>query len=111
MLAAFHDAAQGAGISNARAVQADWLSAQETGDVVVSVNVTYFVRDIVPFVKKLQAAARKRVCIIVASLPPPANFTALFQALFDEAPEGRPSYRELLPVLWDLGILPDVHVL
>src|SRR5215216_6378476 len=60
MAAAFRDAAREAGIANARAVEADWLEAGEAGDVAVASDVTYFVRDIVPFVKKLDAAARKR---------------------------------------------------
>lgn len=111
MVAAFRDAARAAGIGNARAVEAEWSSVDETGDVAVAVNVTYFVRDIVPFVEKLQAAARKRVAIIVAGVPPPANFADLFRLLFDELPEARPGHRELLSVLWDLGILPDVHVM
>jgi hypothetical protein len=111
MAAAFRGAAREAGIANARAVEADWLASDETGDVAVVAHVTYFVRDIVPFLQKLDAATRKRVVIIVSSVPPPGTLDRPYRALFDEPAEPSPGLRELLPVLWDLGILPEVRVL
>jgi 2-polyprenyl-3-methyl-5-hydroxy-6-metoxy-1,4-benzoquinol methylase len=66
MLAAFEALAAGAGIQNARAVKSDWLAAEGIqGDVTLVSSVTYFVRDIVPFVQKLEAASRRRVLGLV----------------------------------------------
>lgn len=112
MGAEFEDCAAEAGITNARYVRADWLAAEGVaGDVVLAANVTYFVRDIVPFVEKMAAAARRRVMITVWSIPPPDQNAKLFRLIYGEEQEPVPSYRELLPVLWELGILPDVRVL
>ena len=35
----------------------------------------------------------------------------LFHLVYGEEPVGVPGYRELLPVLWEMDILPNVHVL
>lgn len=112
MRAEFEDLALSAGIANARYVQADWLDAEGVrGDVVYAANVTYFVREIGAFIRKMEAAAGRRVIISVWSVPPPAQATALYRVAFDEEKIPEPGHRELLPVLWELGILPDVRVL
>jgi hypothetical protein len=73
--------------------------------------VTYFVRDIVRFIKQLATAARRRVMITVWSVANPNQSAKLFHLVYGEEQVAAPGYRELLPVLWELGILPDVHVL
>jgi SAM-dependent methyltransferase len=112
MCAAFEESAKAAGIGNARAVCADWLSAAGIeGDVSLVANVTYFVREIVPFVEKLIAASRERVIIAVSATPPPNQSSLLYQVVHAEPQALVPGHRELLPVLWDMGILPEVRVL
>lgn len=107
----FEDTVREAGIGNARFVRAGWMEADVQGDLAIVLNVTYFVREIVPFIRRLEAASRRRVLIGVWSVPPPSRPDRLREALFGEPVVPAPSYRELLPVLWDLGILPDVRVL
>lgn len=112
MGAAFLESAKEAGISNVRFIHADWLAAKDvTGDLTLVNNVTYFVRDIVPFITKLEAASRRRVLITVWSVPPPSQDARLFELVYGEKQERLPSHRELLPVLWEMGILPDVQAL
>jgi 2-polyprenyl-3-methyl-5-hydroxy-6-metoxy-1,4-benzoquinol methylase len=112
MLAAFGELAAQAGIRNARAVKSHWLAAEGIqGDVTLVASVTYFVRDIVPFVQKLAVAAHKRVIILVWSEPPPNQSRQLFRLVYGEEQAFLPGHRELLPVLWEMGILPDVRVL
>ena len=112
MQAAFEQSAHDAGITNVRFVQGSWPSDPPiTGDVVLATQVTYFVRDIVPFIQQLDAAARRRVIIGIWSVPPPVQGEAIFELLFGGPFVRPPGHRELLPVLWDLGILPDVRVL
>ena len=101
-----------AGIDNARRVQADWMDAVDIeGDVVLSGCVTYFVRDIVTFVEKLAAAARRRVMITLWSEPPPCRGAPLFRLAHREEQVPLPSFRQVLPVLWEMDILPDLLVL
>jgi hypothetical protein len=109
---AFEAAAKEAGIANARWVGADWEDATGIeGDVSLVVNVTYFVRDIVPFIEKLVSASRERVIIAMTVTPPPNQSAGVFEALNGEPQAPVPGYRELLPVLWQMGIVPDVRVL
>ena len=108
----FTAAAAEAGIPNARFVHANWLEAEGfQGDVAFTANVTYFVREIVPFITKLAAAALRRVMITVWSVANPNQSAPLFHLVYGEEQVAAPGHRELLPVLWELGILPDVHVL
>jgi SAM-dependent methyltransferase len=111
MCAAFEASAREAGITNARVVQTEWPADGVQGDVTLVFNVTYFVRDIVPFIEGLVRATRRRVIIGVWSVPPPAQSLPVFKLVRGLEGEAVPGHRELLPVLWDMGILPDLRVL
>ena len=112
MAAEYEGSKAEAGITNARRIPAGWMEAEGVeGDVVLTCDVTYFVRDIVPFVEKMQEEARRRVIILVWSEPPPNRGANLFRRVYGEPLAPMPGHRELLPVLWDMGILPDVRVL
>jgi SAM-dependent methyltransferase len=113
MRAEFEASAREAGITNATAIAGNWPEGADglAADVVTVSNVTYFVRDIVPFVRALDAVARRRVIITVWSVAPASQGAELFELLHGKPRAMAPSYRELLPVLWDLGLMPDVRVL
>ena len=112
MLAEFEACAAQAGITNARTVLADWLAAADiAGDVSLASSVTYFVHDIGPFIEKMVAASRRRVLITLWSVPSPNQSAPLFRLVYGEEQAPAPGHQELLPVLWDMGILPDVRVL
>lgn len=112
MLAAFETHAQRAGITNVRAVHADWLDADPPRGTFALVNhVTYLTRDIVRFVEKLEQAASRRVLITVGSPPPPARNGNLFRLVQGEPSEDVPGHVELINVLWEMGIEPDVRML
>ena len=112
MSAEYEGSRREADISNARLVPANWMDDHGAdGDVVLTCDVTYFVRDIVPFIEKMRSAARRRVMITVWSEPPPNRGADLFRRVYGEPLAPMPGHRDLLPVLWDMGILPDVQVL
>ncbi|MCI0898720.1 MAG: hypothetical protein J4O11_10540, partial [Chloroflexi bacterium] len=112
MAAEFESLAQEAGICNARLVPASLAEAQSPrGDIAFTADVTYFVRDINTFVRQLEAAASRRVMITIWSEPPPNRRAKIFQMVYGEEQEALPGQGQLLPVLWDMGILPDVQVL
>ena len=112
MGAEFGSLAEEAGITNARLVAAT-LDDSETpkGDISFTADVTYFVRDIVSFIRQLEAAASRRVMITIWSEPPPNRRAKIFHLVYGEEQAVLPGQTQLLPVLWDMGILPDVHVL
>jgi len=112
MLAAFEEHARRAGVANARTVHGDWLAVTPPRGTVALVNhVTYLTRNIVAFVDRLQAAASRRVIMTVGSPPPPSRNGAVFQAAYEEASEPVPGHVELVNVLWELKIEPDVRML
>lgn len=109
---AFVANAQRAGITNAQVVEGEWLEVEPTVGTVALVNhVTYYVRDIGLFVETLEWPGTRRVVITVNSPPPPSAQRALFNMVHGEAEEVEPGHVELVNVLWEMGILPDVHVL
>ena len=104
--------AQEAGITNAELVQSPWEAALGvTGDVVFSSDVAYFVRDIIPFIEKLDAAARRIVIIALWSTSPPNRSAPLYRLVYGEDPAPVPAYTDLLTVLWDMGIPAGVRFL
>ena len=107
----FNASAAEAGISNARFVETDWVEAPNDviGDVTLVAHVTYFVPHIRPFVEKLVAQTRRRVIIAIGSVPPPNQGADLFEMVEGVPLAPVPDQRVLLPVLWDLGILPEVR--
>jgi len=85
--------------------------ATPQGTVALVNHVTYFARDLVPFVEQLERAGPRRVIITVNSPPPPSWNRRLYQLVHGEAEEIVPGHVELVNVLWEQGILPDIRVL
>ncbi len=112
MAGEFFSLMEESGVKNARLVSEEWLQAENIrGDVVNASDVIYFIRDIVPFIERLNAAARQRVMITVWSEPPPNRYADLFRRVYGEDQVPMCGHRQLLPTLWEMGILPDVRVL
>jgi Methyltransferase domain len=112
MGAGFTANAAQAGITNARVLVGDWLTVDAPVGTVALVNhVTYLTRDIVPFIEKLERVGRRRVLITVNSPPPPSWHRVLYHLVHGEPEEVVPGHVELVNVLWERGILPDVRVL
>jgi SAM-dependent methyltransferase len=113
MLDAFQATASRAGISNARAVHGDWLEIEPVpqGTVALVNHVAYLTGEIVPFIRKLEQAASRLVIMTVGSPPPPSRNRAAFQVCYEEPSEPVPGHVELINVLWELGIEPDVRML
>ena len=100
-----------AGITNARVSPDWWMDSGETGDVVHTSDVVYFVRDIEPFVAKLHNSASRRVIICIWRPTPGDMDNELRRVLFGERPSPWPGLPELASVLWEMGLLPDVQVI
>jgi hypothetical protein len=112
MRAEFEQSAAEAGINNAKAVASGWPPANAvTGDLAMAAHVTYFVRNVRPFLAQLHEAARRRTMLLIGSVPPPNMSARLFQVIHGEAQAPVPGHQELLAVLWEMGLLPEVRVL
>ncbi len=111
MRAQFAAARDEAGISNARVTTDWWMDSTETGDVIHLSDVTYFVRDIVPFVTRLHNSAARRVIINVWRPTPGDMGSLLSQVVSGETRPRWPGLPELAAVLWEMGLLPEIRPL
>lgn len=100
-----------AGITNTRIAADWWMDSDETGDVIHLSDVTYFVRDIAPFVEKLHNSASRRVTITVWRPTPGDMGSVLRSAVLGERPPHWPGLPELAAVLWEMGLLPEIRPL
>jgi hypothetical protein len=109
MRSGFETIIKSSGISNARFIEADWLDAPGVdGDIALIAHVTYFVPKIVPFIQKLNSAARRRVIVCVRSTPPPNQIAAFFALAHGEDYAPVPGHQELLSALNELGIVAEL---
>jgi hypothetical protein len=108
----FAESARDGRVANARWLHSEWpTSAAVEADVTLVTNVVSFVADIVPFIEHLVRASRRRVMIVGSTYPFWDESSDVFHAAHGELSARLPEYRELLPVIWEMGIVPDVRVL
>jgi FkbM family methyltransferase len=109
----FDASAAEAGIGNARCLDAAWPGSDGSlaADVVLTANVTYFVKDIRAFLEAMDRTARRLCAVTVWSVPPPDRAAAIFELVTGEPQAPTPTHLDLLAVLWEMGILPDIRVL
>src|SRR5215472_14987977 len=111
MAKGFRRNAAAAGITNTRIIEGEWPNIDAPAGSVALVNhVTYMTREIVPFIKNLEQAGRRRVLITINSVPGPSFQRVLYQLVHGEAEEVVPGHVELINVIWELGVLPDIQV-
>ena len=112
MVAELRDAAAEAGIGNVTAVEEDWEDAEVVpADVSLCSHVVYGVAEIVPFVRKLCDKTVGRVVVLLYTASPMAQLSPFWRAAHREERIELPAMTELLPVLWEMGIYPDVEML
>lgn len=109
MAAALQAGAEEAGITNVSVVPHTWEAAQaEPADVVLCANVLYGVAEIVPFLRKVEAHARGRVLVLLSMQSPLSASSSVWSVVHGETRIDPPALPELLQVLWELEIYPDL---
>ena len=109
MLQNLRESASAAGINNVDSVEALWEDATvEPADIVLCANVVYGVADIVPFVEKLVSHAKQRVAIMAYMDAPLSMISGVWKYVYGEPRINLPALPELLPVLWEMNIFPNV---
>ncbi len=99
-------------IANITVVEEKWQTVGvEPADVVLCAHVIYDVVAIEEFVRWLTAHARKRVQL-VANMPWRMHaLSSFWPPVHGEERITLPSVPELLPLLWELGVFPDLAML
>ena len=112
MTNALKEAAREAAIENVSAVAALWEEADvEPADILLCANVVYGIADIAPFVLRLNDRARELVAVVAYMDAPMSMLSPLWEAVHREERINLPAAPELLPVLWELGIFPNLQML
>jgi SAM-dependent methyltransferase len=100
------------GVMNVRIVAAMWNDASvEPAELVFAAHVTYGVRPIEPFLRKLDGVAIRQAALVVMRDPPQSPIAHFWQAVHGEARFRLPCRDELLAALAELGIVPDASCL
>lgn len=112
MVRALQAGAKDAGITNISVVPHSWEEARvEPADVVLCANVLYGPAEIVPFVRKLEANARGRVLVLLSMQSPLSVSSPFWPSVHGEARVDPPALPELIEVLWEMDIYPDLTMI
>jgi hypothetical protein len=99
------------GIANITIMASPWEQAEvEPADVVLSAHVIYSIEDIGPFVMKLAAQARMKVCMPTFMRPPRDRYAPFWRWVHGEEKQELPGAAELMQVLWELDIYPNLEM-
>lgn len=100
------------GLSNISYVQTTWQEAPDNlqADIVICSHVLYPIRDIEPFLSKLQKATRQDCYIYSRATHIDALTADLWQHLHHDERRIPPSYIHVLDVLYEMGIFANVEI-
>lgn len=112
MIEQLRESADESGIENYSVTRALWDVADVKGaDVVLCAHVVYGVADIEPFIRKLEAHADSLVVLLAFVESPMNRISRFWKPVHGEERIDMPALPELVSVLWDMGIYPDVQML
>jgi len=97
---------------NLTLVASTWEDADVAmADLVICSHVMYGVADAVPFLDKMQRAARERVFVMIRETPLPHPGAEVRRRLAGDAGPRLPRFSDLFMVLIGMGVAPDVTFL
>jgi SAM-dependent methyltransferase len=100
------------GLSNISYLQATWQDAPNDlqADIVICSHVLYPIRDIVPFLAKLQAAALHGCYLYMFATHLDALLNDLWRHFHGDERQLPPAYIHVLDVLYEMGIYANVEI-
>ena len=112
MLEQLGEGAKGAGITNLTIAKGQWEEVEvASADAVLCSHVLYGVADVVPFIKKLESHATERVLVLMFADSPQGHLAPFWKPVHGEDRVNLPAMRELLDVLWEMDIFPDLEMM
>ena len=101
-----------AGITNLTLVKSTWEKTTiPASNIVLCAHVLYTILDVVKFVQKLETHALERVLLILHLKPPQSHLESIWRYVHQEERLRLPALPELLEVLREIGIYPDLEML
>ncbi len=112
MLAELKDSCEEAKIENVASVFGIWEDAViDIHEGALCSHVTYGIENIGKFLKNVNQYASKRVVIIAFMKSPQAHLENLWREVHDEERVHLPGVPELMDVLWQLEIVPELSII
>jgi len=106
-----HDARE-EGLTNISYVSTTWQHAPDNlhADLVICSHVLYAIKDIIPFLAKLQTAMRHACYISMRATPFDTITAPLWRYFHGDERQYPPSYIHVLDVLYEMGIYANVEI-
>lgn len=105
------DRVKAAGCTNVHVVASTWEEAVvEPHDVVLAAHILYPIADIVPFVQKLIAKARRAWFLTIRVEPMGAEFAPLWREIWGTPYPVEPTLLDLYPLLFAIGVQANVRL-
>lgn len=112
MLRELRFAVTDSGVDNIEIIDSSWEETSvEPHDLVLCSHVVYGIADIEMFVQKLHDHARRRVAIVCFVDSPQAYLAPIWEPVHGDQRVNLPAMPELVSVLWEMGIFPDVNMM
>ena len=112
MLAELQDSCEEAKIENVSSVFGLWEDAViDIHEGALCSHVTYVIENIGKFLENVNQYASKRVVIIAFMKSPQAHLESLWREVHEEERVHLPGVPELMDVLWQLGIAPELNII
>jgi SAM-dependent methyltransferase len=112
MAAILKEEAAKADITNVQLIEGRWQDVDApVADVVLCYNVLNYVSDIDVFMTKLDSHAREHVLVVLMEEAPTSQAYPFWRRVHGAEPARTPALAELLAVLWELDIHPDMKML
>lgn len=103
--------AQEEGLANIEVIEADWPEVDvPVCDIVVCSHVLYPVLDVEPFVRKLDESARRYCFLQLHQEQMALESLELWERFHGEPRARQPTFRDALPVLWQMGLRPNLEM-
>ena len=112
MLLELQDSCEEAKIENVSSVFGLWEDAViDIHEGALCSHVTYGIENIGKFLENVNQYASKRVVIIAFMKSPQAHLESLWREVHEEERVHLPGVPELMDVLWQLGIAPELNII
>ena len=112
MIKQLRESSAEAKIENVSVTQAVWEDAEvDVEDLILCAHVVYGVANIEPFLRKLEAHARSLVILLAFVESPMNRISRFWKPVHGEKRIDMPALPELVNVLWEMGIFPDVQMM
>jgi SAM-dependent methyltransferase len=99
------------GIANITVIQSDWDTTKvEQADIVLCSLVLHHVSDVEPFIRKMGRKAKHRVMAVEMMEFPGMIESPFYQRVHDSNPTPLPAIADIMRVLWEMDIYPDLEM-